>query len=202
MFNILHLDDSKEATAAASKNLSDIAETFPANNVQDALKLIKSQTFDAFLVEYHLGGGITGFDLATKIRKLPQYKRTPILLTSAEFDKTITKKAKNYKINQCILKDTPPEELKQIITDQIKHPTIVETAPDEANVKTLQWQKDGKFYLFSPDVEELIVAETMEDCSKILGLITQNNDEYRELSQKTKLKDLNLSNVTIDLSQE
>ncbi|MGL1937172.1 MAG: response regulator [Fibrobacterales bacterium] len=202
MFNILHLDDSKEATAQTSKDLSDIAETFPANNVQDALKLIKSHTFDAFLVEYNLGGGITGFDLATKIRKLPQYKRTPILLTSAEFDKTITKKAKNYKINQCILKTTPPDELKEIVASQIKKPTIVETALDEANVKTLQWEKEGKFYLFSPDIEELVVAESAEDCAKILGLITQNSDEYRELSQKSSLKDLNLTNVTIDFSKD
>ena len=54
-----------------------------AANAEEALALVEWQHFDLFLLDIHLGGGLTGLELLTVLRRSPAYAHTPAIAFTA-----------------------------------------------------------------------------------------------------------------------
>jgi len=80
---ILYVEDEKDAQNIVHKTLSNNYTIDIANNVDEALAKVKSQKYDAFLIDINLGEGITGVQLMEMIREMPDYKETPMTAITA-----------------------------------------------------------------------------------------------------------------------
>jgi PAS domain S-box-containing protein len=63
--------------------LKNIYEVDIANDGFEALSKVKSRKYDVILMDINLGEGITGLEATKKIRKLGEYKKTPIIAVTA-----------------------------------------------------------------------------------------------------------------------
>jgi len=80
---ILYVEDEKVAQNIIHKTLSNNYTIEIANSVEEALAKVKSQKYDAFLIDVNLGENMDGVQLMEKIREMPEYKETPMTAITA-----------------------------------------------------------------------------------------------------------------------
>jgi len=79
-----------------------------ANTGNEALALLEKNAFDCICLSMYLDD-INGIDLCKKIRKLPSYKYTPVVLITSENEKELIKQANIAGITDIFVKDKTNE---------------------------------------------------------------------------------------------
>ena len=80
---ILYVENEKEAQNIVYKTLLNNYTIEIANDVEEALTKIKSQKYDAFLIDINLGESMDGVQLMEMLREMPEYKETPMTAITA-----------------------------------------------------------------------------------------------------------------------
>jgi len=80
--DFLLIDDDKFVNDIVSNIFHSEAYSY-ANNQEDALALLGSKQFSLILLDINLGYGVEGIDVLKKIRKLPGYKKIPVVAITA-----------------------------------------------------------------------------------------------------------------------
>ena len=101
---VLLLDDNKELCDFLMANLHENAiDSKGANNIADALALLKKERFGALIVDLQLAGE-DGFDFIQKVRENRSGKSIPVMLLS-DYDTTLARRvAADYSCNAFLSK--------------------------------------------------------------------------------------------------
>ncbi|MEO1290400.1 MAG: response regulator [Chloroflexota bacterium] len=92
---------------------------------RDALKRVKrSQKWDLIILDLMLGSGISGFDIYTSIRELPDYADVPIIAISAADAAPAMAKAKQLGFAGFISKPIDEEQIVKQINSIINGETV------------------------------------------------------------------------------
>lgn len=81
--NILLVENEIVSAELVKLYLKNIYEVDIAKDGFEALLKVKSKKYDVILMDINLGEGITGLDATKKIRKIENYKTTPIIAVTA-----------------------------------------------------------------------------------------------------------------------
>lgn len=81
--NILLVENEVVSAELVKLYLKNIYEVEIAKDGFEALSKVKSRKYDVILMDINLGEGITGLDATKKIRKIENYKTTPIIAVTA-----------------------------------------------------------------------------------------------------------------------
>lgn len=76
---ILFVENDKNAQDLVSLTLSKYYKLEIVSNAKEAFEKVKNQKYDALLIDINLGHGMDGAQLMEMIRKIPEYKETPMI---------------------------------------------------------------------------------------------------------------------------
>ena len=114
-YNILFVDDDQDSCEMMSVLLmlgnSDF-EVISAHTAEEALALIKAQSFDLFILDYLLPD-MTGLDLCDRIRQID--KQTPIMFYSAMTHIIDKETAKAAGANEFLVKPNDLDRLSETV---------------------------------------------------------------------------------------
>ena len=80
---ILVVEDNTETQLIIKVNLRDYYEVEITNNADDAISLIKNNSFDLVLLDINLGNNDDGRDVLNMIKKEPDYSNLPVIIITA-----------------------------------------------------------------------------------------------------------------------
>jgi len=80
---ILLVEDNTETQLIIKVNLRDYYEVEITNNADDAISLIKNNSFDLVLLDINLGNGKDGRHVLNMINKEPDYSILPVIIITA-----------------------------------------------------------------------------------------------------------------------
>lgn len=80
---ILYVEDENMAQDLVSRVLKKYYKIEIVKKANEALEKVKKNKYDALMIDINLGRGIDGAQLMEMIRKIPEYKDTPILAITA-----------------------------------------------------------------------------------------------------------------------
>ncbi len=80
---ILLVDDDKNVKSILTNYLNPKFNIIHVSNGEEAISLTQKQKFDAILMDINLKGIINGINATKEIRRIPQYKNTPIIACTA-----------------------------------------------------------------------------------------------------------------------
>ena len=161
MKTILCLDDSTCALRLLERVLKADYRVHCCPTPDEALEVMAQHQLDCFILDYNLSDG-DGVSFAQSLRADPRYAETPILLLSAAITPDLAYRAMKCGINQCLAKPYTPGELKTVVRAQIARPTIHRVERAEIAAMCLAWQRDNRWYEYSPDTGKLVSARTPE----------------------------------------
>lgn len=90
-----------------------------AEDGQSALASLTQKQVDLIISDVNMPG-INGVDLTRRLRQLPQYKTTPILIVTTESDAKVRNEAKAAGATGWIVKPFKPEQLLEIVGRVLK----------------------------------------------------------------------------------
>lgn len=83
MPKVMLIDDDRTTVMLLETLLGlDGFEVVQAARGSEALEKARQEQPDAFLIDYHLSGGMHGTEIIGKLRAEPAFKRAPIIMTS------------------------------------------------------------------------------------------------------------------------
>jgi two-component system, chemotaxis family, chemotaxis protein CheY len=85
-----------------------------ADGGEEALKKIKVEKFDFFLVDLNMPV-MPGAELIKKIREIPEHKKTPIIIITTETDQDMKNEGMKAGANDLLVKPFQRESLEKII---------------------------------------------------------------------------------------
>jgi DNA-binding response OmpR family regulator len=80
---ILVVEDNTETQLIIKVNLRDIYDVELTDNIDDAISLIKNNSFDLVLLDINLGNSDDGRDVLNMIKKEPDYSNLPVIIITA-----------------------------------------------------------------------------------------------------------------------
>ena len=80
---ILYVENDEMSRRVVQRMLRDVCKMEFANDGEEALESITKIKYDSILMDINLGGGISGVEATKEIRKLSNYKTTPIIAVTA-----------------------------------------------------------------------------------------------------------------------
>jgi len=80
---ILLVEDNTETQLIIKVNLRDSYDVEITNNADDAISLIKNNSFDLVLLDINLGNGKDGRHVLNMINKEPDYSILPVIIITA-----------------------------------------------------------------------------------------------------------------------
>ena len=80
---ILVVEDNTETQLIIKVNLRDIYDVDLTDNIDDAISLIKNNSFDLVLLDINLGNSDDGRDVLNMIKKEPDYSNLPVIIITA-----------------------------------------------------------------------------------------------------------------------
>ena len=199
MPTILHLDDNTVATKRISSLLKDFADLHVFTDISSAYMSLQDVEYSVFIIEYQLKNNESGFDFAEKIRSIPKYIHTPIILMTSNLTNFIEYGAQFHGINRCIDKLINKDELISLIQKQIHDPYIKQVELSEIEKPCLTWEEDGVFYLFSPALKVLLSADSQDNCLKALTLAIRSKENYKEKLTNQRIESLMVTEKVIEL---
>lgn len=116
-FRILVVDDSEpmqQALAKEIKNFDAAAVIDFADNGEQALEIVKNRHYDFIFLDIIMPG-IDGFETCTRMRKLPQLKKTPIVMLSSKTSPLDEVKGVMAGCTTYMTKPIVPEEFQKVI---------------------------------------------------------------------------------------
>ena len=111
MANILIVDDSTFMRQLLCTSLNEMGhEVVEAGEGQDALNKVIGQQFDLVISDVNMPV-VDGLELVEKLRALPSYKYTPILMLSSESAREVKQRSKALGVTGWLVKPFNPEKL-------------------------------------------------------------------------------------------
>lgn len=80
---ILYVEDDISSQRLVDHLLQKKYDVEMADRGIDALRMAKQTDYDLILMDIKLGKGITGIEVTRELRKIPRYKKVPILAVTA-----------------------------------------------------------------------------------------------------------------------
>jgi two-component system chemotaxis response regulator CheY len=116
--NILYIEDDLDNQMLLSfytKNEGIHLEA--VNNGKKALQALNGETiYDLLIIDWNLPGEPSGSHLLNKIRELPGYKSTPILILTAHSNRSQLANLDDEQISGCLFKPIKKQDLLENIT--------------------------------------------------------------------------------------
>ena len=111
MAKIMTVDDSVSLRKLVASALSSAGHTVTeVESGQSALQAAQSSSFDLVISDLNMPG-MDGLTLVTNLRKLPQYRATPILILTTEMDPQKKQAAKQAGATGWLVKPFDPVQL-------------------------------------------------------------------------------------------
>lgn len=115
MSTILTVDDTASMRQMISFTLNDAGyDVSEAADGEEALEIARQAKFDAMIVDINMPK-MDGITLVRELRKLAEYKFTPILMLTTESQDSKRKEAKDAGATGWIVKPFNPEQLLNIV---------------------------------------------------------------------------------------
>ncbi len=184
MKTIMYLDDSIIALKIMEKTLSGFADLIAIPTISKALKAISKYNIHCFIIDQVLADGY-GIDFAKKIRADEKYRKTPILLISASLTEAVAYNAMMAGINQSISKPIQPEEIRQILSQQLKNPTIQKVKRTKISACCVKWEAENKHFEYSLDTGRIVQGNSTEETREkmLTTLKTHIKSDFKEIIQ-------------------
>ncbi|MBI5324312.1 MAG: response regulator [Ignavibacteriae bacterium] len=80
---ILSVEDDFASRSLIKRILKDIYNVELATTGMEALEMVRNRHYEVILMDINLGRGMSGLDVAQEIKKIPDYKNTPIIALTA-----------------------------------------------------------------------------------------------------------------------
>ena len=115
MASILVLDDSASMRQMIKVTLGDKGHEIKgaANGVQ-GLRLAKATTFDLIITDLNMPE-MDGLTFIRELRKVPEYRGTPVLFVSTESSEAVRHQAKDAGATGWVAKPFSPEQLRRVV---------------------------------------------------------------------------------------
>mgnify|MGYP001032566514 CR=1 FL=1 len=111
MTKVLSVDDSPSIRALVEDTLAEAGfEVFTANDGIDGIEAAKGEKADLVLADVNMPR-MDGIEMVRKLRELPDYKFTPILMLTTEVDAEKKKAAKSAGATGWLVKPFEPDAL-------------------------------------------------------------------------------------------
>jgi len=81
--DILMVDNDEASREITRLFLKDISKVDFAETGEDAIKLVKKKSYKLILMDINLGKGLSGIETTQRIKKISNYKSTPIVALTA-----------------------------------------------------------------------------------------------------------------------
>lgn len=114
MKKILLVDDSTTIRNVLKASMHTSYEILEAENGETALHIANEQNIDFFLLDVNMPV-MDGISLTKKIREMPQYGNTPIVILTTETRSEKRKAAQDAGANGWVVKPCDPDKLLNVI---------------------------------------------------------------------------------------
>lgn len=116
MATIMAVDDTATMRQMISFTLNSVGhEVVEASDGQEALQIAKTKKFDLVIADVNMPN-MDGITLVKSLRSLPDYRFTPILILTTEFQDAKRQEGKNAGATGWIVKPFNPEQLINVIS--------------------------------------------------------------------------------------
>ena len=132
--------------------ISQIADFVAATDLAAARKVIESERFTFFVLDYELPDG-NGLQLARELRADPRYAETPIILYCSSLNNDLEYEAMTIGVNESIKKPMDMLEFREHVVRLIELPTVKRVRRQLLQMTCLVWKDNGKYYEYSPDLD-------------------------------------------------
>lgn len=113
MPKVMLVDDDRTTSMLLETLLSlDGFEVILEARGSEVLEKARQEQPDAFLIDYHLSGGMQGTEIISKLRAEPAFKRAPIIMTSGM---NVEEAALRAGANVFLIKPFDPAELPNLL---------------------------------------------------------------------------------------
>lgn len=113
---IMAVDDTATMRQMISFTLNSVGhEVVEASDGQEALQIARSKKFDLVIADVNMPN-MDGITLVRSLRSLPEYRFTPILILTTEFQEAKRQEGKNAGATGWIVKPFNPEQLINVIS--------------------------------------------------------------------------------------
>ncbi|QCU90311.1 response regulator [Thiomicrorhabdus sediminis] len=112
---LLYVDDARYMHRVLKLSLPENYAIECVDNGLSALEIMQQQRFDIIISDINMPN-MTGLELLSKIRQLPNYKKTPVLLMSAEENPDYRQQGKKLGADGFIIKPFKPDLIEQCLT--------------------------------------------------------------------------------------
>ena len=112
---VLIVDDYNISNEIVSEHLIRLGfQTFSCLRAEKALEILQLEKIDIIVTDYIMPE-MDGLELVTEIRKLPEYKHTPIVFLSATNDEEVIRQAAEFEIAAWIKKPVNLNKLDEVL---------------------------------------------------------------------------------------
>ncbi len=155
---VLVVDDSMSARFALSRALEPHGvEITTAKDAEEALGTVRKSRFDLIFMDQVLPG-MSGLEAVQKIRSLPPYAKTPIIMCSSNDDADFRQQARQCGANGLLPKPPQPAVLARLLDQHLRSPeqTPTPTPPTPtAEIENHDMNDDAKLQALDARIERL-----------------------------------------------
>lgn len=162
MKKLLYVEDSTISLKIINKTLPDSIVLIGAQTITEAENYLRNEgPFDCILIDYNLPTG-NGIEFGKRLRRIPKFKKTPLILTSASLDEDIIQGADSSGFNQCISKMSPPKKIREQILQQLENHNYKHFSIDKVVYNCVAWEHNNEYFQYSPDFKFIVHGKTEE----------------------------------------
>ncbi len=120
---LLYVEDDLPSLDTVQKLIRKWYDVDGATTPAVALEKVKSNQYDAILMDIGLGQGMNGIELTDLIREVPGYENVPVIAVTAFASITEKREIMSHQLTHYISKPFYREDLLKIIDEAIKQST-------------------------------------------------------------------------------
>ncbi len=119
-FSILYVEDNIINQEVIKSFLNEKAEIDSALNAKEALKMVVQKKYSMILMDIHLGMGMDGIKLTKELRKIEEYRNTPIIAVTGYASNLDKERFHTCGFNKILVKPFTKEELLEALESVLK----------------------------------------------------------------------------------
>lgn len=167
--SVLYIDDSRMSQQIMPRFLEGLCTVVAASSLEEGWQKLHAESFDLIIADYLYPEGDV-LEFLQQLRKEKDTGETPVIVASGSMDRRMVSHAMRMGANDCLQKPYRKQEVCDMVERMLKCPYVKTFQNDVAVVAAVEWEQNGKFFQFGPELNTLVegnssaeVAEKMQE---------------------------------------